>query len=216
VTEIPAPDDRQPASDFDLEQLVQGSQKAVRWLRERCERRAAPRFSTWAWEWLREDFVGDLLLQLTVTASKPEFELRGSVDGYIDICIFNLCRRYYSRLAVMRRQDTLDVVAESLAAPQPDALERVAVALDMRRALGRMRPDCRRILLRKYVDELSLEEIGARLDITAKTARSRLHSCRERLRSIWAQLSSDASKVDPAINVGASRRSPILDREGEQ
>jgi len=170
---------------FRLDQLVAGSPSALQWLRQRCERRAAPRFSAWAWEWLREDFVADLLLQLTVTAGKPDFVLRGRDDAYVDICIFNLCRRTYTDLAAVRRGDDLTAHEGQLRAPRSDVLEYVAIALDMRQALAALHPECPDLLFRKSLEGATLEEMGDVAGVPARTMRSRLHACRRRLRSIW-------------------------------
>lgn len=181
-----------------LERLHAGDPGALDWLRRRCERRAAPRFSAWAWEWAREDFVGDLVAQLSQSTARPGFALRGPEEAYVDRCIANLCRRWFwqvARLRAQRGEELAEMIAD---APASRAPERIAVSLDLRDALGRLDERCRSLLLRKYVEGLTLEQMGRQDGVPAKTARSRLHSCRERFRALWEQLGH---------NIGATARS---------
>lgn len=183
-------DGREDGADAVLRGLVEGDARALEWLRARCRGRASPRFSHWAWEWVEEDFLADLATQLLVTLRKPGFRFRNSAEAYVDIAIFNLCRTYFRRIARLRSRAPLE---DDVPAPEPDGLspvDRVAAALDLRKALGRLDPACRRLILGKYVDGLSLDELGSEAGVPAKTVRSRLHTCRERLRDIWRRITA--------------------------
>jgi RNA polymerase sigma factor (sigma-70 family) len=174
---------------FDLVAGVRdGRPEVLRWLELRCERRAAPRFAAWAWEHVRDDFIADTMAQLTVTMTKDGFALRTTAEAYVDRTIANLCTRYFLLLARLRRSEPIEVHADHLPSRSTDRLERVALALDLRLALSELDPACRRLLLGKYVDGSSLEELGEVFGISAQTARSRLHTCRERLRRVWSRL----------------------------
>lgn len=167
-----------------LSRLVAGDDDALRWLRRRAVRRASPRFARWAWRLIEDDFVGDLLLQLTVSAGREGFTLSSSSAAYVDRAISNLCTSYFRRIARVRNDEPLE----------PDdrastGLETVGVGLDMRRALLAISPGCRRLIVGKYVHGLSLDELADASSIPAKTANSRLHSCRTRLREIWRKIS---------------------------
>jgi DNA-directed RNA polymerase specialized sigma24 family protein len=169
-----------PPESF-VQGLRSGERGCLGWLRGRAVSRAAGRFSAWAWAWIEDDFVADLLTQLTVTTGRPGFVLRGPAAAYVDIAVDNLCRHYFRRIARLRAQEPIG--AEP---PQPGprfaTVERICAALDLRRALADTSPACRRLLTFKYLEGLSLEEIGRQEGIGAGVVQSRLHACREGLR----------------------------------
>ena len=150
----------------------------------RCERVASRQFSDWAWEWIREDFVGDLVSQLANTVRKDDFELRGAAGAYVDTAIRNLCRRYFRDVAQARRQVPLDAVNDRPASGVRDSLAQVAMVVDLKRALQQLSPACRNLIRSKYVLGETLDEIGRGLGVPEKTARSRLHTCRQKLRQL--------------------------------
>lgn len=172
-----------------VEGLRTGEARTLGWIRDRCERRAARRFAPWAWAFIREDFAADVIAQLTVTVQKSEFELRGSFGAYVDRSIDNLCKRYFLTLARIRRAEPLD--RHPNLTPAADRLERVAMAVDLKVTLNRLDPACRSLVLRKYVEGCSLQDLAQTLGISSQTVRSRLHTCRQRLRSFWFQLTGD-------------------------
>jgi len=178
---VPEPDRGQESV---LAALAAGKMSALEWLLERCRRHAAPRFSAWAWEWIEEDFVADLRSQLLQTSSRPAFALRGPEEPYVVRAIHNLCCTYFRRVAAVRRQDPLSADADL---PGRDPEHRIAAALDLRRGLLVVGPECRRRLVDKYVMGLSLQEMARAESVSAQTLRSRLHACRERLREFWAR-----------------------------
>lgn len=173
-----------PESEQFAAQLAVGAPTLVAWLRKRCQRVASGEFSPWAWRWIREDFCADLLYQLSRASRGPDFVLRGAVEPYVDTAIRNLCRRYFRDLARIRRHVPIDT-ADGLPSQATDTLARVAACHDVRRALELLSPECRRLIREKYLDERSSAEIGLAIGVPEKTVRSRLHTCRERLRGIW-------------------------------
>lgn len=180
-----------PTTPGILGRLHEGDPATLDWLRRRCEQRAAPRFSAWAWEWAREDFVGDLAAQLVQSTGRPGFALRGPEEAYIDRSIANLCRRWFWQIARLRRQRGEELAATIADAPRSRAPERIAVSLDLREAMAQLDERCRSLLLRKYVEGLTLEQLGQQDGVAAKTARSRLHSCRQRFRALWEKLAAN-------------------------
>lgn len=171
------------------QQLRTGDRAALEWLVGRCERVGSRQFSGWAWRWIREDFVADLAAQLTSASRATTFEIRGAAEPYVDTAIRNLCRRYYLDLARVRSQVPMDAVTNTPAGPT-DSLARIAAVLDVKRVLRELSPECRRLIEDKYGRNLSLEEMGRERGIPEKTARSRLHACREKLRARWRELST--------------------------
>ncbi len=170
--------------------LSRGDASVVDWLAARCERVASRQFSPWAWRWIRDDFVGDLTAQLATVSRGSGLEIRGAAEPYVDTAIRNLCRRYFLDLARVRRQVPMEHVVDRPVETR-DSLARVAAVIDLKRVLGRLSPECRKLIQQKYVMHLSLDEIGRDGGIPEKTARSRLHTCRERLRTLWKDASTD-------------------------
>ena len=178
------PEEEEEALRF-LRELATGGSDAVDWLRRRTRERAAPRFSSWAWSWIHEDFVSDLLLQLTGTVARPEFALRGSASAYVDISIANLCKAYFRQLARHRRGESLDDHRD-LPERSAGAARRVAAAAELWR-----------LLLGKYVEGLSLKELAVATGTEPRTIQSRLHTCRKRLREVSEKRSSADQQVRP-------------------
>ena len=168
--------------------LSSGEVSGLRWLRRRVQYRAAARFSSWAWNWIKEDFLADLTVQLTVTMARPGFSLQGPIGAYVDRAISNLCNRYFLRIAQMRRNEPLEPEASRLPSESKLSLESLAAALNVRRALWSVSPACRSLLIQKYVEGLSLRELAEKAGIEAKTVQSRLQTCRGKLRHALTRL----------------------------
>ena len=171
-----------------VEALRTGDRGALEWVARRCDHVGAPRFSRWAWEWMRDDFIADLTAQLTVATRAARFEIRGSAEAYIDTAIRNLCRRRFSDLARVRNQVDIQQAAGSVTVP--DSAARVIAVLDLKRALAGLGRDCREMIEEKYLHGRSLSEMALDHGVPEKTIRSRLHSCREKLRILWQKLST--------------------------
>lgn len=179
-----------PESVTFADRLLTGDTEILVWLSSRCERVASPQFSFWAWDWIREDFISDVVAQLTATFGRGSFQLQGDAGAYVDTTIRNLCRSYFRELARSRLQSPLEAVPESSLSVKGDTVAAILAVVDLKRTLARLSPSCRNLIVSKYVHGNSLSEIGDDLGIEAKTARSRLHTCRERLRELWRKLST--------------------------
>jgi RNA polymerase sigma factor (sigma-70 family) len=180
-----------PESKQLLTLLLDGDGDTIDWLRRRCNQVAAPQFSAWAWNWIQEDFASDLIAQLVSAAGSDSFELRGDANAYVDTAIRNLCRRYFQEMARLRSQTRIDRAGDlALGDGTRDAMAGILAAIEIRRALGELSPACLDLIKRKYVEGQSLQGIGAAMGIPEKTVRSRLHSCRQRLRACWKKLST--------------------------
>ena len=86
--------------------------------------------------------------------------------------------------------DISEEIAESLATDDDsgNAIERDR----MRRALRRLSPEMRCVVVLRYYDDLSVDEIAHRVDIPAGTVKSRLHHA---LRELGAALDADEREV---------------------
>jgi RNA polymerase sigma-70 factor (ECF subfamily) len=65
--------------------------------------------------------------------------------------------------------------------PEPDPVERGALADALESALGHLRPDYRAAVVLRYEEGLSFEEIGHVLGVPEVTARSHVHRARKEL-----------------------------------
>jgi RNA polymerase sigma-70 factor (ECF subfamily) len=113
------------------------------------------------------------------------------VDAYRSLSSFDCSRRFYPWFYVIlrnrclkllrRRGHTATESGSLLARPAEGSLEETAA---IEHALGRLVPEDREILLLKYVDGRTHEELAELLGIPPGTAMSRLHRARDRFREI--------------------------------
>jgi RNA polymerase sigma-70 factor (ECF subfamily) len=103
----------------------------------------------------------------------PGFVLNARLRTFLYPVVKNLC---IDRLR--KRHPTLDVdaLADHLPAPLAPA------DADLHRLLQRVSPHAREVLLLRFVDDLSLEQIATALNLPLGTVKSRLHHALETLR----------------------------------
>ena len=91
---------------------------------------------------------------------------------------------HVNRIRATRAVDPLEEDMPELAQPQrePDAL----LVRDLDRAIGRLPPDQRAVLLLVTLEEMSYEEVARALGIPIGTVMSRLSRAREKLRAMMA------------------------------
>lgn len=113
-------------------------------------------------------------------------------DGWLNWVVANaarmaLRRRSRRREVQVRPAEPTDLEAPALAAIDRGAqadLDRIADADAVGRTLARLRPEDRLVLALHYVDERSVAEIAATLDVPVGTAKWRLHEARRSLERI--------------------------------
>jgi RNA polymerase sigma-70 factor, ECF subfamily len=66
------------------------------------------------------------------------------------------------------------------------AVDQVVTALDAEQALATLRPDDRRLIELRYVDDLTQPQVARTLDIPEGTVKVRLHRLRRRLQTAFA------------------------------
>ena len=89
-------------------------------------------------------------------------------------------------------------VREAIAAesPLPDEIcEREEFRLLARAALSTLEPRHREILIGRYYEDLSLAELGDRLDLSTSAANSLLHRARLELRDAFLRLIGEATQT---------------------
>lgn len=139
-----------------------------------------------------DDLVQDTLERACAKWSlwRPGTELR----SWLLTLMHNL---YFNRRRDWRHDDghaSLDDVGE----PMHEPLARFGEAMDMQRALQRMSPILREVLLLVTVEEYTYAETARLLDIPIGTVMSRLHRAREQLRGL---VQGDTAPVNPLILV---------------
>ena len=103
----------------------------------------------------------------------PGFALTAQLRTFLYPVVKNLC---IDRLR--KRRPTLDVDALADHLPAPPA----PTEADLHRLLQRVPPHAREVLLLRFVDDLSMEQIAAALNVPLGTVKSRLHTALETLR----------------------------------
>lgn len=81
----------------------------------------------------------------------------------------------------------LEMLVSPLLSPEAE-LDATLVKEKIRRVLGRMLPVHRQVLMLKYLDHVSVEDIAARLSITFKSAESRLFRARRAFVELFISL----------------------------
>jgi RNA polymerase sigma-70 factor (ECF subfamily) len=69
------------------------------------------------------------------------------------------------------------------------AVDQVVMAIDAEQALATLRPDERRLIELRYVDDLTQPQVARMLDIPEGTVKVRLHRLRRRLQTAFAEQS---------------------------
>jgi RNA polymerase sigma-70 factor (ECF subfamily) len=107
-------------------------------------------------------------------AKFPGFELTASLKTFLYPTTKHIC---LTKLRQRRPNVDIDTVAEELVATASSPLRG-----DLDRALRAVPPLQREILLLRFADDLSLQQIAAALEIPLGTAKSRLHNALEAMR----------------------------------
>jgi RNA polymerase sigma-70 factor (ECF subfamily) len=96
-------------------------------------------------------------------------------------------RRVHMTTVPLEGEDPLPAGAPEHSTP-PDQLEAAALGDALQSALGRVRPEYRSVIVLRYQEGLSFDEIGQILGIPSATARTYVHRARKEL----AQLLTEA------------------------
>lgn len=110
-----------------------------------------------------------------------DFQQKSSVRTYL----FSICHHkiidYYRRKKighfVFSQMPQLEMLVSPLLGPEAE-LDATLIKEKIRRVLARMLPVHRQVLILKYLDHVSVEDIAERLSITFKSAESRLFRAR--------------------------------------
>lgn len=111
-----------------------------------------------------------------------DFGGRASIKTFLfSICqhkIIDYYRRRKLKQIVFSQMPSLEVLVSPLLAPEEE-FDAVALKEKIAKVLSGLLPQYRQILLFKYIDDLSVEEIAGKLAITFKSAESQLFRARK-------------------------------------
>jgi RNA polymerase sigma-70 factor (ECF subfamily) len=130
------------------------------------------------------DVAQDVFLELWV--SRLKYKPEGRFKSYLTTLVLNRCRDTTRRRgAEQRRRDGL--AAQPLAPPTPDPAERAILdqsSSQLERALARLEPDDRELLVMRYAMELGYDEIAGQTGRPSGTLRSRVFHSLRKLRTL--------------------------------
>lgn len=128
----------------------------------------------------REETLQDTLF--AVLDGLRDFEAKASLSTFIyAICnhkIIDYYRRKKIKQTVFSRLPGLGALVSSLASPE-DELELKIYKEKIYQALGKLLPRYRQVLILKYLDNLTAEEIAQKLTVSLKSIESRLFRARK-------------------------------------
>ncbi len=155
------------------------------------------------------DLAEDVVQATLIQATRKLATFRGEAALFTWLCTF--CRHEISAVFRRRKKHQLEITGESdaleaalasLAAPdsdQPDAaLRHDDLRSRVRAALDRLPSHYGRALAWKYLEDLPVREIAARLDIGAKAAESLLTRARQAFRTMFSR--DEGALDDPKLS----------------
>ena len=111
-----------------------------------------------------------------------DFHGKAKVQTFLfSICghkVIDYYRRKKIRSIAFSHMPGVESIIGSLLAPE-DALEKKDMRLKIRKAFFRILPLYKKVLFLKYIDELSVSDIASKLEITMKSAESKLFRARK-------------------------------------
>lgn len=125
-------------------------------------------------------------------ASAQDAVQEAFLDAWRAIARFDAARRFYPWLYTLLRNRCFKALAVRRPPDGPQAVgllrapegQRPESTLDLERALARLAPEERELLLLKHLDGLSYEELAERTGLAAGTVMSRLFAVRRRVKAL--------------------------------
>lgn len=137
---------------------------------------------------MAEEIVGNFFL--TVWEKRNAIEIKGAVKSYFFSSVHNQCIKYLEHLRVMKKYEEFALSRlrnKELLAPSSNAyplanLISQEIVEDIERSIGELPEKCREIFCMSRFEDLSYEEISARLDISVNTVRTQMARALQKLR----------------------------------
>ena len=132
----------------------------------------------------RDGVVEDVVQEAWLRAVRrlPSFDGRASLRAWLIGFVVNCCRESWRDARRHGTEQGADNPREDAVQPADSHAER----LDLERALARLAPGYRTVLLLHDLQGMTHEEIGELLEIAPGTSKSQLARARQVLRSLWA------------------------------
>lgn len=131
---------------------------------------------------IAQDMVQDVLLKVFTQLSK--FKGNSRFSTWLYAITYNYCVEYYRR---SNRYPTTDLDDSPEIAEPNDQDEKDLLSLraeKLRKAMERIAPEDKAILLMKYQDDTSIKELTEQLEASESAVKMRLARARERVRAI--------------------------------
>lgn len=136
-----------------------------------------------------DDILQEAVVVLWERVRAGTYEHSAKLETFVYAVAQNLWRR---RLARSRKEAPADLAAEGSMSDDPSPLDRMIETEEaglVSDALRRLGEPCRTLLLLFYWEELSMEEIAARLGFAnAETAKSKKYQCKKMLQTMLKEL----------------------------
>ncbi|MCB0258988.1 MAG: sigma-70 family RNA polymerase sigma factor [Calditrichaeota bacterium] len=130
----------------------------------------------------QQELVSDIVMSLLLSLRKGMFDPeKGSLGTYAYGVARNKIRNYYRPSVSNKRQGT--TLMENHLIFEDNRLEKAEVTHVMERVLKNLAPKYQEVIIMRYYEELSVNEIARRINLTPKQVYSRIHYGLELIRS---------------------------------
>lgn len=194
-----------------VEQALEGSQDAWRWLVERHGRAV---FSLVA-RMVREDAIAEELAQdafvkafAGLRSFNPEYKFANWILRIAHNVAIDHLRKARPTLVSIdddaSGRDLSDVLVESRGPSPFDHAAQQGLREDLEEALARLRPEFRRLVIMRYLHDLSYEEIADTVGLPLGTVKSHLHRARAALARLMTEAGwgSETAGPDDGVQPG--------------
>lgn len=134
-----------------------------------------------------EDMLQEAIVVLWQNARKPDFRLTSGPGTYLLAVAKNKWMAILRKRSKLVANEVTDIVPED-GPSSDDLLVKKEQTEIIGRALDLISPNCRKLLLMFYFEELSLSEIAGRLHLAnANVAKAKKYQCKKSLEAILAK-----------------------------
>jgi RNA polymerase sigma-70 factor (ECF subfamily) len=130
-----------------------------------------------------QDEVEDVVQEAMVRAWKGRSTCN-SPHAPLPWCLQITRNEAFRRMTRAPPASALDTTTELTDSSASEAIDRIAMQIDIGRAIERLSPDERKLIALRYSHDYSQPEVARRLDIPEGTAKVRLHRVRKRLETL--------------------------------
>jgi len=137
---------------------------------------------------MAEEIVGNFFMNLW--EKRITIEIKGPVKSYFYSSVHNQCIKYLEHLKVMKKYEEYALSrlrSKELLAPLSNAyplanLISQEIVVDIERSISELPEKCREIFCLSRFEEMSYEDISAKLDVSVNTVRTQMARALQKLR----------------------------------